>query len=62
MLKQKLANLFAMSFFLLLNENLRNDIESFLPEKASNRKTSKHWVDNELKNAASKKHRFRKLF
>ena len=48
--------------FLLLNEKLRNNIESFLPEKTSNRKSSKHWVDNELKNAASKKHRFRKLF
>ena len=54
MLKQNLANLIAMSFFLLLNKKLTNNIESFLPEKRSIRKTSKHWVDNEMKNAISK--------
>ena len=34
----------------------------FLPEKTSNRKLSKHWVDIELNNSASKNHRFSKLF
>ena len=33
-----------------------------MPEKTSIRKTSKHWVDIELKNAASEKHRFRNFF
>ena len=46
----------------MLNQKLRKNIEQFLPEKTSIRKTSKHWVDNELKNAASKKHRFGYFF
>ena len=48
--------------FLLLNEKLRINIESFYQKKTSIRNTSKHWVDNELKNAASKKHRFKNFF
>ena len=53
MLKQKNNQIIFNELFLLLNQRLRINIEPFLPEKNSNRKTSKHWV-NELKNAAAK--------
>ena len=48
--------------FLLLNKKLRTKIESFLPEKTSNRNTSKHWVDNELKMQHRKNIGLRKNF
>ena len=47
MLKQKLDNLIAMSFFFVERKTQKN-IDSFLTEKKTKRKTSKHWVDEEL--------------